>query len=226
MSDMNYPVIVGIGHKARQGKDTFANLFVERGKDSCVVLHFSDYLYEECKNKSRKFPLIKKGRNENEVACLDYFNRDVVSYSYAEPTPYVKELILKENFYMGMDEKNGSILQFWASNFRRDVCSQDFYLNDVIRKVNKISPDKIILIPDVRNKNEYEWVRRFGIYVEVQRLNPDGSRFIANDRDPNFISEVDLDNVEYDFIVRAVTGDMQPFKIVINEIVKKLNRKI
>ena len=53
----NY-TLIGVGHRARQGKDTTAN-FISTHRKNVHVLHFADALYDEVRNLDRKYPLIK-----------------------------------------------------------------------------------------------------------------------------------------------------------------------
>ena len=56
---MNKVVVLGIGHKARHGKDTLAKYITEKLKTGiCLTIHWADALKEEVMNKSREFPLI------------------------------------------------------------------------------------------------------------------------------------------------------------------------
>ena len=57
---LNYPdvIMLGLGHRARNGKDSFANIL--KGTDENIkIIHWADGVYEQCTNKDSEHPLIK-----------------------------------------------------------------------------------------------------------------------------------------------------------------------
>jgi len=58
---INYPgvMIIGLGHRARNGKDTVAKMLKEQ-LQNVEIIHWADGVYEECENKNSDYPLIKK----------------------------------------------------------------------------------------------------------------------------------------------------------------------
>ena len=66
----------------------------------------------------------------------------------------------------------------------------------------------IVVFTDVRFRNEAERIKKEGGYlVDVVRLNDDGSRFYANDRPADHISETDLSGYNWDYRLTAKTGE-------------------
>jgi len=62
----------------------------------------------------------------------------------------------------------------------------------------------IAVLTDMRYTNEADWVKsKGGLTVQVSRINEDGSQYISDDRDPNFVSEVQLDNYNYDAYIKS-----------------------
>lgn len=148
-------LIIGIGHKARQGKDTAARYLRELLPLCNVVrIAFADALKDYCRE------------------------------------------------HYGMKEKDPALLQRVGSEMReRD---KDYWITQVEEKIAELPDDTIVVIPDVRMRNEAEWVRRQGgLLINVQRYE-NGERYIAPDRDPNHPSETDLDDYDdWDWIINA-----------------------
>jgi hypothetical protein len=190
-----YHQIIGIGHKARQGKDTLAGMIKEMTTDECHIIHWADALYVEVSNKNSSVPLVfRKGSRF-------YF----VDGSHALTAEYPGlEKIFNERgieSYQGMAEKDSPMLQFWGTNFRRKQ-DPNYWVNKVLQRIETLNG--LIIIPDTRFQNEHTAIRaNKGLYIEVQRFNGDGSRFISRDRDPNHPSEIDLDDIEANFTIGA-----------------------
>lgn len=225
-------VLIGLGHKARHGKDYSAEYIKELLGDKCAVLRFSETLYEECTNLDSfsDYPLII----DADFALLFLSNYEAGLFHYILYTDlpvsmkeWTSNIFKKapEGCYWGMEEKDPILLQWWGTDFRRKYYGDDYWVNKIKYKINNLvwhSNARLIVIPDVRFKNEYDMIKKMGgIYIDVQRLNEDETPFIALDRDPNHESEIDLDNVEADYVIKAVSGDMQSIKSQIEEILIK-----
>ena len=150
--------VVGIGHRARQGKDTFANFLLD------------------------KVPGSRK-------------------YSFAEDLKAFARVL-------GMKEKDGPLLQALGTEvFRR--LDENIWTRCLYYKILEDRPT-LAVIPDVRFPNELKMITDMGgSTVDIIRLNEDGSRFVAPDRDPNHSSEVALDNANWSLVVEAKTGDLK-----------------
>ncbi len=84
---------------------------------------------------------------------------------------------------------------------------------DIVEK--EIGPGPIV-VTDVRYKNEYEMLRKRGfIFVRVKRSNR------PIDRDPNHISEIDLDDVEPDYEILN-DGTLEQFEAEITNLYERL----
>jgi hypothetical protein len=203
--------IIGIGNKARQGKDTLANILQEKLPNSTIV-HFADALYGEVENKERKNPLIIWDKKN-----LFVLNEDYGNYCNYTKLPLADESVLKivnhlrlrksygldESFeYWGMNEKNSILLQWWGTEFRRKYFGEDYWITKVKEYIES-SDYNYYIIPDTRFKNEHEFIKSNditseNIYLRIERYD-NKERFIARDRDPNHQSEIDLDGVDPDW---------------------------
>lgn len=213
----NEILLIGLGHKARQGKD-FIAAEVAKANPEVHVIHWADELYKEVSNTSRKFPLITTAKPKAKSNLTLYLLLDKI-LPYGKPKylvynnftlPEIHKIFLKRNIseYWGMNDKDGEMLQFWGTDFRRKT-DPDYWVKKTADTIGKLStkPYNVFLIADTRFKNEYDHVKdNHGLYVELIRLNSDGTRFIASDRDPNHYSETNLDNVLADLTITAYDG--------------------
>lgn len=213
--------IIALGNKARNGKDsvaTFATaLLGEQGIDS-VVIRWSDALYKEVKNAKREQPLIVKETTMNGTMfyLLDT-NADQYKVYRVEELPQLAMIFQerKINEYWGMDEKDSPILQVWGTDFRRRFFGEDYWVIKALHEILDYRHNKkVIIIPDTRFINEYEAVKRLkGKYVNVVRLNEDGSRYIDPSRSSTHKSETELDETDPDFTIIAKSGEMESLKL-------------
>ena len=97
----------------------------------------------------------------------------------------------------GMTVKDPALLQ-QVGDGRRSEFGEYYWINKVNDALEGF--DGIGILTDMRYANEAEWVKgKSGYTVEVKRLNQNGSPFITQDRDPNFVSETQLHNYNFDF---------------------------
>ena len=95
-----------------------------------------------------------------------------------------------------MKKKDGRLLQFWGTEFRRKKINWDYWVNKVKEKIDA-EPDRDYVIPDVRFINEAKFIKsRKGVIWKVVRPN-----FEITDRDARHISETELDNWRFDRII-------------------------
>lgn len=228
--------IIGIGQRARNGKDTVSGYIKElRSSHEVHILHWADALYTEVINGSRDWPLIKRMMIGDAV----YYNMLHTPYSRnyllykADEIPVIHELMKSRGLeeYWGMDEKDAPMLQAWGTNFRRQKIDENYWVERVAERASKIISDfnfrgetnenLYICIPDTRFKNEYNYIRHqtfaptepwHGVFVRVVRLNEDGTQYIDPSRDPNHPSEAELDGVPADFTLEAKSGDLETLR--------------
>lgn len=222
---LNYPAVLlmGFGHRARNGKDTVANYLKEK-LGNVEILHWADGVYEQCENKDRIYPLIKLEFTTKEKTYYsvlsDATTGERVAISNLSDTLLDKiftERNLKE--YWGMDDKDPEILQFWGTNFRRTLCDKDYWVKLTINKayhIANVNSPEYILIPDTRFKNEVDALRlNGGYYIKIVRTTKSGKQYIAEDRDPNHASEAELEDYPAD--AKLVAIDVPALKEQVDE---------
>jgi hypothetical protein len=218
--------ILGIGNKARNGKDSLANFIKEELKENCEIIHFADALYEEVKNEKRIWPLIKKV--DNIFYLLDGLEEDnspIYNFKKSSEVPKIDLLFNERNIkeYWGMDEKDPNLLQFWGTDYKRNY-NENYWVNKVFSLIEKGNENILYVIPDTRFMNEYLKLKEVdGKFCKVIRLNEDNSQFIDPNRDKNHPSEIELDNVISDYEIIAKSGDMQKLKLEALNIIKDFN---
>jgi len=202
--------VIGIGHKARQGRDTAATYLHE--KHGITVISFNDALYEECRNL-RMNTYVPGFSRSNVVTKF-------VVYSKKHRYDFDKRTVPKEiwslfdicPYYEGMTDKNPALLQWWGTDVKRKR-DPDYWVKQV-RDVIVANPDTDYVIPDCRFRNEAQMIKDMGGYVwDIRRMVETKTnwfeQYIASDRDPNHPSETDLDDWHFDTIKMALDGDIE-----------------
>jgi hypothetical protein len=147
----------------------------------------------------------RSGKDTAVSAVVDYYNRQrEIQRSYGLRTvgPVVQRIGFAEALYevcrseYGMTEKDAPLLQRIGAERREQ--DSEYWIKRAFAKID--AQTNIVLISDCRYKNEAVYVKDQGGYtVNIQRLTQDGRQFIAEDRPANHLSEVDLDEWNWDF---------------------------
>lgn len=237
--------LIGLGYRARNGKDSVANAIKRtREIDNVIIYHFADPLKKEVMNIERKNPLIfrEKSRWTNHHWYSVWSHDNEYRTISSENLPFLHKIFedRKIDVYWGMDgngsdeKKDSMMLQFWGTNWRRQRFADDYWIQrveDYFREnfYNKqFNGDAYFLLPDTRFRNEVAWIRSMGsevlttLYVKVVRYNEDGTPYYDPDRDQNHQSEVDLEGVEPDYLIEAKSGDMNSLIRQTDELMKSL----
>jgi phosphomevalonate kinase len=134
------------------------------GKDTAAEF-LSKYLKGKCQRLAFADPL-----KEEVAEALD------VSFEYLEKN--------KDSFR--------PLLQFWGTEWRRNRCGSDYWLRRMEERIAASDAD-FILIPDVRFKNEADFVRRLDGH-NLRVLRP-------TDNTDSHASENELDDYPVDFVL-------------------------
>lgn len=147
----------------------------------------------------------RNGKDTAGEAIVDYYNQQRAfqkKHGLKLATPEAKIFKFADALYevcrkeYGMVGKDAPLLQK-VGDGRRNEFGLTYWIDKLAAKV--MAFDGIAIITDVRYTNEAEWVRANGGFtIKVERLKHDGDVFITDDRDPNFISEVQLDDYNFD----------------------------
>ena len=207
-------MLMGFGHRARNGKDTVANYLQETIQHFPVeIIHWADGVYEECTNADTAFPLIVQEFVTPEKAyysVLDNKKEGTRRAISSLDDPYLHKIFTDRGItrYEKMEGKDPEILQFWGTNFRRRLIDPNYWVNLTMDKARTIADNiknGFILIPDTRFKNEVDALRlNGGYYIKVVRTKEDGTQFISDDRDPNHPSEAELEGYPADAELIAI----------------------
>ncbi len=114
-------------------------------------------------------------------------------------------------------EKDPKLLQFVGQGMR-EVYGENVWMNQIKFKIEKCKADgqKNFLVPDLRYKHDAQVLKSLG-FVLVQIIRPD--RII--DRDQNHISEVELDDFQFDYTI-CNDGSLEEFKYKLRELYARI----
>lgn len=183
--------LIGIGHKARHGKDTTASYIKQlvSNRANVYIIPFAKGVKYEVINKERDNPLIIRHKcvthNHNESNIMDTFNGYIyiicdTKYPFKYrcfneiEVPKLHKIFEDRNIneYWGMngngyDEfKDPEMLQFWGTNYRRNFFSKNYWVDIVQKQFESIShidseKDVYFIIPDVRFNNEVDFIESY-----------------------------------------------------------------
>lgn len=107
----------------------------------------------------------------------------------------------------GMREKDVRLLQYVGTEIFRKK-DPDVWVRVLLDTIQEQNPD-VAIITDMRFPNEASAIRQQkGYTVRINRILPDGSPWVSDDRDPNHQSETALDDYLFDYTINAVSGDV------------------
>jgi hypothetical protein len=206
-------LILGLGNKARHGKDSFAqaiiryyaNLDAARSKHGIaykptIIQHiaFADALYKEVNNFLQTYGGKEWAAGSKKEIRLG--EQGILIPAWVTPDGVMQD----PRAPLG---KHTKLLQWWGTEFRRNNFGQNYWVDQWKAAVNPKAD--IVFSTDMRFSNEAQAVTDLGGFtVQVNRLNVDGSKFIDTSRDPLHVSETQLDGYNYDFKITIKTGDL------------------
>ena len=177
-------LVIGLGNKARQGKNCVAN-YMQELDPSVQIYSFADELKLYCKAHHEE--LLPQWEAAYSNVPIN-FPKDDPIYGYTQ------------------------ILQWYGTDVARKQ-NPNVWVEALDKRLETEKP-QIAVISDVRFRNEAEYVKSKGGYlVQVIRLNKDGSQYLDPGRDPNHISETALDDYEgWAFLIEIHDGDLRDLK--------------
>lgn len=203
-------LILGLGNKARHGKDSFAQAIIryygildatkaKHGLNTTptIIQHlsFADPLYKEV----NAFLASPWGKS--------WLRRDV-GLKVANAT-IIPDWVTPDNPLVDPRAPLGKytkLLQWWGTEYRRTQ-DPEYWTKQWKAAVNPKAD--IVFSTDMRFQNEAQAVKELSGYtIQVNRLNLDGTPFVDTSRDPNHPSEIQLDGYNYDFKITVKTGDL------------------
>jgi hypothetical protein len=104
------------------------------------------------------------------------------------------------------------LLQWWGTEFRRNLCGNDYWVNRMRRQLKQHSLSDYIFVTDVRFPNEAELIRENGgVVVRVDRGD-----FIADENANKHATETVMDNYKFDEVIRN-DGDLNQLEAAVKE---------
>lgn len=197
-------LIIGWGHKARQGKDEACKHIISVYGDRYDIRRyaFGDLLKEEVYDALNDFrhPYWDQYRTVFNYLALPHPSS--TAFSDTQPAEKVSWVDQHKS-----DPSLARLLQHWGTEYRR---SQDaFYWVKAFRRRIELEKPQIALISDMRFKNEFYFVAAFGGYtVKVTRHGFQ----LADGRSTTHISEVDLDGIKFHFEIDVLDGEVEQLK--------------
>jgi len=174
-------ILIGLGHKARQGKNYVANYMVE-ANPTIKLYAFADEL--------KKF-------------CRDHHDELLPQWQLAHQTKAIPAC--KDDPIYGYT----AILQWYGTDIARKA-DPDIWVKKLMERLETEKPD-IAVITDVRFPNEANLIKMYGGFlVDVIRRNEDGSQYQDPGRPSGHPSEVALDEYnDWDFIITERNGNLK-----------------
>lgn len=92
-------------------------------------------------------------------------------------------------------KKDPRLLQFLGEGLRQ-LYDRDIFVNSAVKTISQITPNTHVVVTDLRYKNEYNMLKSMGfVTIRVNRKDR------PIDRDPTHISETDLDDATFDYVI-------------------------
>lgn len=243
--------IIGLGNRARNGKDTAAK-FITENFNRAHIFHWADALKDEVNNKSKN-NIDEFGNRINPLITFDgkYYNllneintdKSVTRLQFhPDEVPNLHKIFTSRNIskYWGddivyTDNKDSLMLQFWGTDFRRNYINMNYWVNKTISNIqNIIKTDTVnspilFLIPDTRFINEFHAIKSYNIascYISVIRYDENGNKYYDPSRDKNHQSECELDDIKPDYLIEAKSGDITSIQYQMSKIYSDILNKL
>lgn len=198
-------LILGLGHKARHGKDSFAFAVEEyyaklngTGAKHLPGYHPVIVQRHAFANALRKEVNDFLGTHQGSVfldGAPEVFVEDIrlPDWVKKDPNPEFTPLTPRG--------KHAKLLQWWGTEYRRAQDPQ-YWVKNWKAGINPQAD--VVITTDMRFLNEAAAIREIGGFtVNVVRLNADGKPYIDPTRPATHQSEIDLDGYNYDYAIHS-----------------------
>ena len=189
----NDTTIIGISGKARAGKDTVAGMLAKRLPNTRII-SLAAALKERA---AAEWGWSPENKNESARSVLSRFGFSNGAW---------------------LDNEETSFLQWYGTDYCRRLFGENYWielLEDEIASIGEAERLDFVIVPDVRFRNEWHWVRCNGFTLMV-KVHPD-----TFDRDGAHISENDWVGLPFDKTFEANRGDLDYLECQVDQFVKK-----
>ena len=94
-----------------------------------------------------------------------------------------------------LKDKFRPVLQWWGTDFRRDMCDVDYWLPWLDRALKGRGENALLCVTDVRFLNEADRIRECGgILVRIVREMPDGDRHTSESESDRIVVDATIRN--------------------------------
>lgn len=198
-------IVIGLGHKARRGKDTVAKTIIETfGAQYDIRRYaFADELKKEVNEAAEKAGGM--------LALFLQMYSQLPEWVVYDKTPDMTDPLCQ----LG---KQRTLLQWWGSELRR--AKDPFYWVKKVKAAIERDKPQVAIITDVRFPNEFMFVKSLdGYMVKVDREG-----YVDLDTNPAHHSEQQLANAIFDYEITAKEGDLPELKRCAVELFETLLR--
>lgn len=193
---MKETVIIGIGYKARNGKDHTAQTIIrERGSKFDIRKYgFADALKREVNEAAEKAGGMFNLFNLLQLRKLDGVP-PLPSWVKYDPNPPMDDPMCP----LG---KQRDLLQWWGTEYRRKR-NPYYWVQRLAETLDREKP-QVALISDMRFPNEFQWVTsKDGYTVKVERMG-----FVDPSINSSHPSETALDGYTFRYEIQVLDGDI------------------
>jgi hypothetical protein len=197
-------VMIGVGYKARHGKDTVCKAIIEAKKDVYDIRRyaFGDVLKMEvnaaAKDAGGMFALF------NQLSTIGIQFKGLERIKIPDWVKYEPDADTTDP--VSPLGKQRTLLQWWGTEYRR---AQDpFYWVKQMKQVLEIEQPQIALISDVRFQNEFLWIKSNGGFTV--RVDREGFQSLSTNS--SHASENQLALAPFDFEIHVKDGELDVLK--------------
>jgi len=201
-------LLIGFGHKARNGKDTAAEAIKQHFDSKNDLLKHYGKQGEKSRVRVGIFKFAYALYQEvNDAIAQDIFTtrKVVIGDNEIHLPDWVKPELFAPASALAPSGKHPKLLQWWGTEFRRTHSGSNYWVDKMFASIP--ANLDIALVSDVRFANEADAIKQRGGYtVSVQRLREDGSQYYATDRPSDHPSETALDGYNWNFYLKNAEG--------------------